>query len=61
MKTFINRMRWLSAGIYLGVFIAAWIMGEDEKKKLDKKFNDITSKYNDPEWISEKMYGEEHA
>lgn len=63
MKTIINRMRWLSAGITLGMWFMAWCWAEDDKKKssTDKEFNDIINKYNDPEWISEKMYGEDNA
>ena len=35
LKIINNRLSWLSAGIYLGIFIMAWIM-EDDKKTEEK-------------------------
>jgi hypothetical protein len=33
MKIFINRLRWLSAGIYLGMALFAWLAQDNDKKK----------------------------
>jgi hypothetical protein len=33
MKTFINRLRWLTAGIYLGMALFAWLAQDNGKKK----------------------------
>jgi hypothetical protein len=33
MKTIINRLRWLSAGIYLGMALFAWLAQDNDKKK----------------------------
>ena len=33
MKVIINRLRWLSAGIYLGIAFIAWLESDDDKKK----------------------------
>ena len=33
MKVIINRMRWLSAGVYLGIAFVIWLKGEEEKSK----------------------------
>lgn len=32
MKTFINRMNWLTAGFYLAFIFIAWL--EDDKKEI---------------------------
>lgn len=32
MKVIINRMRWLSAGVYLGIAFVIWVKGEESKK-----------------------------
>ena len=32
MRIFINRLRWLSAGIYLGMALFAWLAQDDNKK-----------------------------
>ena len=52
MKTIINRMRWLYAGVLLGMWAYAYIMLSDaEKQKIkadnDKKFNDIVNHYKE--------------
>lgn len=48
MKTFINRMNWLSAGIYIGAFIILWFQDDEEKtkKKLYSPSNEFMSIYN---------------
>jgi hypothetical protein len=33
MSTIINRLRWLSAGIYLGMALFAWLAQDNDKKK----------------------------
>jgi hypothetical protein len=33
MRTFINRLRWLTAGIYLGMALFAWLAQDNNKKK----------------------------
>ena len=33
MRIFINRLRWLSAGIYLGMALFAWLAQDNDKKK----------------------------
>jgi hypothetical protein len=33
MKVIINRLRWLSAGVYLGMALFAWLAQDDDKKK----------------------------
>ena len=42
MKIFINRLRWLSAGIYLGMALFAWL-AQDNDKKID-----LTKKWSGP-------------
>ena len=57
MSTIINRMRWLSAGVYLGIAFVIWIKGEElneTKKKSDPytpsdKFNNIYNHYKEKE------------
>lgn len=36
MKVFINRFRWLYAGVYLGFAVAAWVFSEAESEKKTK-------------------------
>lgn len=48
MKVIINRMRWLSAGLYLGMFIV-YLMesySEDDDKKIDLTQNWSNYKHN---------------
>ena len=44
MKTIINRMRWLSAGLYLGMFIVYLI---ETYSKDDEKTIDLTQNWSD--------------
>ena len=44
MKVIINRLRWLSAGIYLGIAFIAWL--ESTSKNDDKKI-DLTKNWSD--------------
>ena len=47
MKVFINRLRWLSAGVYLGIAFVIWIKGEEEKsKKLTPAETKLRDTYN---------------
>lgn len=47
MSTIINRMRWLSAGVYLGIAFVIWIKGEEEKnKKLTPAEAKLRDTYN---------------
>ena len=36
MKTFINRMNWLTAGFYLAFIFIAWLEDEKEEKEIRK-------------------------
>jgi len=56
MKVIINRLRWLSAGIYLGIAFIAWLESDDDKKKKEIKpyepsdeFINIYNHYNNKE------------
>ena len=40
MKVIINRLRWLSAGIYLGIAFIAWI--ENDKDKSTEEIQILT-------------------
>lgn len=53
MKKFLNTMRWIYVGFMLGATAVCYFIAVEEEEK--QKSN---SKYNDPDWISEKMYGE---
>jgi hypothetical protein len=44
MKTIINRLRWLSAGVYLGIAFIGWL--ESTSKNDDKKI-DLTKNWSD--------------
>ena len=47
MSKIINRMRWLSAGVYLGIAFVIWIKGEEEKnKKLTPAETKLRDTYN---------------
>jgi hypothetical protein len=61
MKVVINRLRWLSAGVYLGLALFAWLEQDSKKKSTtwdlipsspgteayepSQKFNDIYNHY----------------
>ena len=36
MKVIINRLRWLSAGIYLGIAFIAWLESDSKKKSTEE-------------------------
>lgn len=36
MKTIINRLRWLSAGVYLGIAFIGWLEKDKDKKAIRK-------------------------
>jgi hypothetical protein len=46
MSTIINRLRWLSAGVYLGIAFVIWIKGEEEKSKLTPAEKKLSDTYN---------------
>jgi hypothetical protein len=48
MSKIINRMRWLSAGVYLGIAFVIWIKGEElnETKKKSDPYNFNNYKHN---------------
>lgn len=56
MKKFLNTMRWIYVGFMLGATAVCYFIAVEEEEK--QKSN---SKYNDTDWISEKMYGEQYA
>jgi len=35
MKVIINRLRWLSAGVYLGLALFAWLEQDSKKKNIN--------------------------
>ena len=48
MSTIINRLRWLSLGLYIGAFIMCLIETYDNDKKIDltKKWSDYKHNHN---------------
>jgi hypothetical protein len=44
MKTIINRMRWLSVGVYLGIAFVGWLQSTS---KNDDKTIDLTKNWSD--------------
>lgn len=53
MKSFMNAMRWIYVGFLLGATAMCYFIAVEEEES--KKSN---SKYNDPDWIAEKSFGE---
>lgn len=57
MLKVLNTLRWVYVGFLLGATTMCYLISEgekvEEKEKLKKK-----SKYDDPDWVQEKMYGE---
>ena len=54
MSKIINRMRWLSAGVYLGIAFVIWIKGEEEKsKKLTGAEAQLRNTYNNGQAMSD--------
>ena len=45
MKVVINRLRWLSAGVYLGIAFVGWLQSTS---KNDDKTIDLTKKWSGP-------------
>lgn len=46
MKVIINRMRWLSAGIALGIWLVAWAETDKENKAKSDPYNFSNYKHN---------------
>ena len=48
MKVIINRLRWLSAGVYLGIAFIGWLQStsKDDDKKIDLTQNWSDYKHN---------------
>lgn len=51
MLKVLNTLRWVYVGFLLGATAMCYLISEGEK--VEKK-----SKYDDPDWLEEKMYGE---
>jgi len=46
MKVIINRLRWLSAGVYLGLALFAWLEQDSKKNKLTPAETKLRNIYN---------------
>jgi hypothetical protein len=56
MKVIINRLRWLSAGVYLGLALFAWLKQDNKKNKLTPAETKLRDAYNNSQAAMNNLY-----
>jgi hypothetical protein len=56
MSTIINRLRWLSAGVYLGLALFAWLEQDSKKNKLTPAETKLRDTYNNGQAAMNNLY-----
>jgi hypothetical protein len=56
MSTIINRLRWLSAGVYLGLALFAWLEQDSKKNKLTPAETKLRDTYNNGQVAMNNLY-----